>query len=204
MIWKLFLFSRLMSTLKTTQNWKRKTVFKGEKQGKLELLTTSSSCSFFISLFYSCLYKLITAVLPQWSGMCASAQSAHHRHLTPKNPCGDPQEGRISASRLLQARRNDWKAKGLILTLIVWHGWSFQVKIQLKMGDAWLTLPSREDESCTLMGHLSSTSLFPDRTRRWSTSQSRAKVQPTFPMPVVAPRGPWLGKRVGSGQCLNL
>lgn len=101
MIWKLFLFSRLMSTLKTTQNWKRKNVFKGEKQGKLELLTTSSSCSFFIFLLCSYLETLITVVLPWRSGICPAARGAHHRHLTPKKPCGDPQEGRLSASRLL-------------------------------------------------------------------------------------------------------
>lgn len=35
MVWKLFLFSRLMSTLKNTQNWKQKNVFEGEKMDRV-------------------------------------------------------------------------------------------------------------------------------------------------------------------------
>lgn len=51
--------------------------------------------------------------------------------------------------------------------------------------------------------YLSSTSLFPDRTWRRSSSQSRANAQTTLPMPVVAPSSQRLGKEAGSDQCLS-
>lgn len=91
-----------------------------------------------------------------WYSIYLVARGAHHCHWTPKKPCGDLQEGRISASRLLWARRNYWGGKGLICTSIAWESWSLLVKIHLKTGVAEPTLPSSGAESCThiLTGHL--------------------------------------------------